>query len=193
MLGDGEFVRSALEALVEFLKRFAAPTGARTSILLMWGGLIIIGFLFLTFLFRSAIVGDLAPVANARSPVPSALLPGRGPRRALGARALGFEDARRTARASRRALDAAFAALGEAGLDARVVASDAGRKLVRAYACPSCDSGAATCDTERGHLAGAFEGLTPGIVKVDEVRCRRDGASHCEFEVRHARLDQAVR
>ena len=38
--------------------------------LLMTGGLVILGFLFLALLFRSAIVGDLAPVANAQRPLP---------------------------------------------------------------------------------------------------------------------------
>lgn len=194
VLGDGALVRAALEALIDFLKNFAAPTGARGSVLFMWGGLIIIGFLFLTFLFRSAIVGDLAPIANARAPVPRTLLPGQpaptSPARVNATRRGGFDMGRAASRDAVGTIDQTLAALSEAGLEVRVLQSRSGWKRLRAYACRSCDTGDADdCEYERGLIAGAFEALSLGAVaKVDEVVCRRAGASHCEFEVEHARL-----
>lgn len=204
VIGDGAIVRAALEALVEFLKRFAAPTGTRGSVLFMWGGLIIIGFLFLTFLFRSAIVGDLAPVANARTPAPRVLLPGAPPpanAEAIpapsGKRMRDPFDAGRLAGhdAGARTLDAALGAMHALGLDGRIIGSGPERKRFRAYACISCAKGDDTCEFERGLLAGTFETLGGKLAKVEEVACRRRGDAHCEFEIRHAplRQPQAVR
>ena len=186
-------MRAALEALVGFLKRFAAPTGARGSVLFMWGGLIIIGFLFLTFLFRSAIVGDLAPVANGRTPIPRALLPGKPapggvpalvPPAGKGAR---FEAGRAAARDVEGGLDQALATLHASGFDARILLSGRESKRLRAYRCPACAAeGEGACEYARGLLAGAFEAVTGELAKVEETACRREGAPHCEFEGRHA-------
>ena len=187
-LGDGAFVREATEAVVQVLKRFAAPTGTRGSVLFMQGGLIILGFLFLTFLFRSAIVGDLAPVANGRAPVPRVLLPGRtpppDPRRAR-QHAPSFDDGRREGRAAGRTLDEALDALRADGLDLRILESDGQRKRVRLYRCASCSEGLSSCERERGLLAGCFEGVTGELAKVEEALCAREGAPYCEFEIRH--------
>lgn len=195
-LGDGAIVRAFLEGLVDFLHRFASPTGARGSILLMSGGLIVLGFLFLALLFRSAVVGDLAPVANARAPIPRVHLPGRAPppKRAIappppGAR--GFDAARAAGASAGSTLDEALDALRSAGLDARVVQSHASWKRLRLYRCGSCDAQAGDCERERGLLAGVFEGLTGQPVQVEEGSCRGAGFPACEFDVRHGALPLA--
>ena len=186
--GDGTVVRAVLDALLDALHRVAQPTGARGSVLLMTGGLIVLGFLFVSFLFRSAIVGDLATSAHTRVGTPNALLPDAT--RPARARPIGFEAARERGREARGSFDATLDALRAHGLDARVVRSGADWKVVRAYACASCDADESVlgCEHERGLLAGAFETLTGGLAKAHEVACRRDGAPHCEFEVRHAPL-----
>lgn len=200
-VGDGAFVRAALEGLIEVLKRFAAPTGARGSVLFMWGGLIIIGFLFITFLFRSAIVGDLAPVANARSPAPRVVLPGNRP--PAGARDLllppqrdrTFERGRAVGRDAGTRLDQALAALHAAGFDVRITLSGPQHKRIRAYRCPDgCGAGGSvgSCEYARGLLVGAFEAVTGDVAKVEEIACSGAGAGHCEFDVRHAPLVQVV-
>lgn len=198
-MGDGAIVRAALDAMVEFLKRFAAPTGARGSVLFMWGGLIIIGFLFMTFLFRSAIVGDLAPVANGRTPMPRVLLPGMRssvqPLRLASSADRSFDGGRLAARDGRpRDIDAALGALHASGFDARVVLSGPEHKRVRAYLCPACGEGSDLfgCEYARGLLAGAFEAITDEVTKVEEVACRHERAPYCEFIVHHARRIRVV-
>lgn len=190
-------MRGALGALLEFLHRFAEPTGTRGSVLLMTGGLIVLGFLFLAFIFRSAIVGDLAPVANARAPVPHAELPAARAGARTSASVLPFDEARARAAAEREPwLDLALDRLQTEGLDAKVLRSTAESKVVRAYACLSCEREArgtpfGGCEHERGLLAGAFEALTGDLAKVEEIACRAGGAPHCEFHVRHAPLPEA--
>ncbi|MEA3201046.1 MAG: hypothetical protein QOE90_2474 [Thermoplasmata archaeon] len=194
VLGDGTYVRDGLSAMVDFLHRYAAPTGARGSVLLMAGGLLVLTFLFTAFLFRSTIVGDLAPVANARRPLPRARLPGERPRAAAGpARAtpVPFDAARKLGHESATGLDEAFDELAGMGVEARIVQSRATQKLVRLYACASCAQGGAGisgCEHERGLVAGVFERLSGELAKVEEVACAARGAPHCEFEVRHAPL-----
>lgn len=181
-IGDGEIVRVVLDAMVAFLRGFASPTGARGSVLLMTGGLVVLGFLFLAFLFRSAIVGDLAPIANANRPLARALLPPRWSPGAAPAAASGdeFSRARALARKAHPTLDGVFALLAKEGAQVRVMQSGATRKLVRVYA------SALPCERVRGLLAGGFESLTGELAKVDEVHCRAMGSSCCEFDVRHA-------
>ena len=201
--GDGRIVREVLGALVDFLRDFAAPTGARGSILLMAGGLVVLGFLFLAFVFRSAIVGDLAPVANARAPIPRVLLPPRAGGgettfvRAAAVPASGFRSGREQGRgqaveAPLEGVDGVFELLRAQGAEARILESSATRKRVRLYRCASCASGVATrgggCQHERGILAGGFEALTGELAKVHERACAGAGAPHCEFEVLHAPL-----
>lgn len=192
-LGDGAVVRAVLEFVVEFLRRFASPTGARGSILLMTGGLVVLGFLFLAFTFRSAIVGDLAPIANARAPLSRVKDPPTGrvqvnthpaPIRDGDA----FGDGRILGRKPRVDLDEALEALARLGSEARILENGATRKRIRLYRCASCASGAGAhgCERERGFLAGTFEESTGQLAKVDEVACASRGAPHCEFEVRHA-------
>ena len=198
--GDGTIVRKVLGAIVAFLGDFAAPTGARGSILLMAGGLVVLGFLFLAFLFRSAIVGDLAPVANARAPIPRVTLP---PRADAAPRAppkpspplpqgADFTSGRQRGREAAEGLDAIFEVLRAQGTEARILESGALRKRVRLYRCASCSAGVSAkrggCDHERGILAGGFEALTGELAKVHETACASTGASHCEFEVHHAPL-----
>lgn len=163
----------------------------------MSGGLIVLGFLFLAFLFRSAIVGDLAPVANARAPTPRALLPpppapASAPVRALPGRP--FDAGREAARAGGWSLDRALDAFRENGVDPRVMQSAAHWKRVRLYRCLTCAHARAGsgCEYERGLLAGAFEALTGDLAKVHETTCAGAGAPFCEFEVRHAPLLEAV-
>ena len=188
-LGDGAIVRSVLDALVAFLRTFASPTGARASVLLMTGGLVILGFLFLAFLFRSAIVGDLAPIANAQRPLPRVLLPS-GPRPGPGPRPgtpEEFSGARALARKAHPTLDGIFAFLASQGADARILQNGATRKIVRVY------SSALPCERVRGLLAGGFEALTGELAKVDEIACRSNGHATCDFDVRHAVLLRAIR
>lgn len=195
VVGDGSLVRRSLDALVEFLRIFAQPTGARGSVVLMSGGLILLGFLFLAFVFRSAIVGDLAPIAHARPASPRAKLPPalapRDPTRRGTPRA--FEDGRDVGRGVPVALDDALDALRAQGLDARVLQTRDGWKRVRAYRCGTCDLAEARCDFERGLLAGAFETLSGDIPTVRETTCRSAGGLHCEFEVRHAESTAGAR
>ena len=198
-LGDGAVVRAVLEAIVDFLGRFASPTGARGSILLMTGGLVVLGFLFLVFTFRSAVVGDLAPVANARAPLPRVKEPPPGQpvvakAPAPVANADAFGDGRLLGRKPRRNLDEALDALDAMGSEARILESGATRKRIRLYRCASCASGegAHGCEQERGFLAGAFEGLTGKLAKVEETQCASRGAPYCEFEVRHAVILRVV-
>lgn len=200
VLGDGAFVRVILDALVDFLHRFASPTGARGSILMMSGGLVVLGFLFLTFTFRSAIVGDLAPVANARAPIPRVHLPPTGrvlvsPVQAPLHDMDAFGDGRILGRKPRSGIDAHFEALEQLGCVLRMTEGGATRKRVRLYRCPSCadGEGAHGCERERGFLAGAFEAMTGQLAKVEEVECASRGAAYCEFEVRHAVLLRVVR
>lgn len=193
--GDGSVVRAGLDALLDLLHKFAAPTGERGSVLLMSGGLIVLGFLFLAFLFRSAIVGDLAPVANARAPAPRVLMPPASapvPSRKIARR--GFEAGREAGRQASPIADRAFGYLREHGVEARILQSNAHWKVIRLYACQSCASheAQAGCEYERGLLAGAFEALTGDLAKVHEMVCVSTGAPHCEFEVRHAPLLEAV-
>jgi predicted hydrocarbon binding protein len=193
VLGDGSFVRDGLAAVVDFLHRYAAPTGARGSVMLMAGGLLVLAFLFTAFLFRSAIVGDLAPVANARRPLPRARLPGERPRgviEARGAPPVRFDAARRLGHEAATGLDEAFEEMAALGVDARIVQSRSTWKVVRVHRCASCEAGVAEagCENERGLLAGVFERLTGDLAKVEEVACVAGGAAHCEFEIRHAAL-----
>lgn len=185
-IGDGAVVRAALDALLSALHRVAQPTGARGSVLLMTGGLIVLGFLFMSFLFRSAIVGDLASSAHARAPSPRALMPDARP--IARARPLPFEAAREKGRSSPRALDAALDHVRVEGADARVIRSGVDWKIVRLFSCSSCNAGAngAGCEHERGLIAGAFEAVAGDLAKVHEIACVSQGARHCEFEVRHA-------
>lgn len=199
-VGDGAGVRALLDVLVELLRRFASPTGARASILLMTGGLVVLGFLFLTFTFRSAIVGDVAPVANARAPIPRSKVPptGRPAVARVAAPVLdshAFSDGRILGRKDRRDVDAHLDALAQLGADPRVIESGATRKLVRLYRCGSCAAGdgAGGCERERGFLAGAFEAITGQLAKVDEVQCASRGGAYCEFEVRHAVVLRVMR
>lgn len=198
-LGDGAVVRAVLDALVEFLGRFASPTGARGSILLMSGGLVVLGFLFLAFTFRSAIVGDLAPTANGRARMPRVKDPPTGtvlvaPVQLPAPDADAFGDGRLHGRRPRRDLDEAMEALAQIGSDARVLESNATRKRVRLYRCGSCAAGDASvgCERERGFLAGVFEALTGQLAKVEEVACAAKGAPYCEFEVRHAVIMRVI-
>lgn len=177
----------------------AAPTGTRGSILLMTGGLIVLGFLFLALLFRSSIVGDLAPVANARAPTPRVILPptlALPPSRALPGRP--FERGRELGREAERRLDAALDHLRAQGADARLLRSGPATKHVRLYACVTCASVEGKprpagsprtpphgCEFERGLLAGAFESLTAELATVQETSCAREGAAHCEFTIHH--------
>lgn len=192
VVGDGAIARAVLGALVDLLHRVAAPTGARGSVLLMTGGLIVLGFLFLSFLFRSAIVGDLAPVANARAPLPRIRPPAAASARAPARLPPGdpFVAGRRLGREAPDALDPGIDRIREHGADARILESDERRKRIRLYACPSCDAGgdARGCEYERGLLAGVFETLSGDVVRVREAACRARGAHHCEFEVLHAPL-----
>ncbi|MFA5862336.1 MAG: V4R domain-containing protein [Candidatus Thermoplasmatota archaeon] len=194
-VGDGAFVRAILDAVVEFLRHFASPTGARGSVLLMKGGLVVLGFLFLAFVFRSAIVGDLAPTANGRTPLPRSRLPWESlwttPARGQSV-ARDFTAARQAGRASPApTLDAVIEMVLDQGNDARIIESDATRKRVRFYQCASCGTvGGADCERERGLLAGGFEALTGCLAKVEETACRRRGAAYCEFEVKHQALVQ---
>lgn len=189
MFGDGAIIRAGLDALFDVLGKFAAPTGERGSILLMSGGLIVLGFLFLAFLFRSAIVGDLAPVANARAPTPRILPPPRDARAPFAARAIpprAFDAGRSAGRGAEPSLDAAFAHLREHGADARILQSNASWKRVRVYRCSSCQHGTRECEYERGLLAGAFERVTGELAKVHEATCATRGDAYCEFDVSHA-------
>lgn len=197
--GDGAIVRKVLDAIVSFLSDFAAPTGARGSILLMAGGLVVLGFLFLAFVFRSAIVGDLAPVANARAPIPRVLLPPRGVDAVAVPRgeAVGdFSAGRREGRGVEQGLDGVFDLLRAQGSDARILESGAMRKRVRLYRCASCVAGVQRkgrgCEHERGILAGGFETLTGELAKVHETTCAGAGGEWCEFEVQHAPMRRAA-
>lgn len=183
-------VRAGLELLLDALHQIAQPTGTRGSILLMSGGLIVIGFLFLALLFRSAIVGDLAPVANARAPVPRVALPPIGPRRAVAtpAHARSFDEGRERGRKVKGPLDVALESLREHGLEVRLLHSGEMVKRVRLYGCGSCGR-ASSCEFERGLLAGAFETLTKAPTRIHETRCAMSGAQHCEFEVHHAAME----
>lgn len=195
--GDGSIVRQFLGAIVAFLRDFAAPTGARGSILLMAGGLVVLGFLFLAFLFRSAIVGDLAPVANARAPIPRISLPPRpdaepAPSAAKARPVADFPTGRKQGREGAAGLDGIFDVLRAQGCEARILESGGMRKRVRLYRCASCAAGvskrAGGCEQERGILAGGFESLTGELAKVHETACMAGGAPYCEFEVQHAPL-----
>lgn len=191
VLGDGQVVRDGLSAMVDFLHRYAAPTGARGSVLLMAGGLLVLAFLFTAFIFRSTIVGDLAPVANARRPLPRARLPEERTRTAIPANPVApsaFEAARKLGHETATGLDDTFEQLSAMGVEARIVQSRATWKVVRLYRCATCKDGIPVlgCEHERGLLAGAFERLTGELAKVEEVACVARGSPHCEFEVRHA-------
>lgn len=192
-LGDGAIVRSVLDAFVGFLHRFAAPTGARGSVLLMTGGLIILAFLLLALLFRSAIVGDLAPSSNGRVPSPRALMPPRAPRGPPSTPLSpgGFAAGRATgASLGAVTLDVAFESMRLHGADARILQSGETWKRVRLYRCLTCQHGAHArgCEHERGLLAGAFEAITGELAKVHETACSTQGVAFCEFEIRHAPL-----
>lgn len=197
--GDGAIVRKVLDAIVSFLSDFAAPTGARGSILLMAGGLVVLGFLFLAFVFRSAIVGDLAPVANARAPIPRVLLPPRPHEVAAEPRRVpvgDFSAGRREGRGVEEGLDGVFELLRAQGSEARIMESGAMRKRVRLYRCASCVAGVRHkglgCEHERGILAGGFESLTGELAKVRETTCAGAGGEWCEFEIQHAPLRRAA-
>ncbi|HUR69751.1 MAG TPA: V4R domain-containing protein [Candidatus Thermoplasmatota archaeon] len=182
-------MRAGLNALLDGLHKIAAPTGARGSVLLMTGGLIVLGFLFLAFLFRSAIVGDLAPVANGRAPTRRVSLPGaQPPAHAPPIPPRAFDAGRNAGRKFEPYLDASFDAMRMQGVDPRVLRTRAGWKIVRMYHCASCERGVAHagCEYERGLLAGVFEHLSADLAKVHEVACRSRGDAFCEFEVRHA-------
>ena len=195
-VGDGSMVRAGLDAVLDLLHKFAAPTGERGSILLMSGGLIVLGFLFLAFLFRSAIVGDLAPVANARLPAPRAILPPLSQPvvalRTIPANA--FDAGREAGRTSSPLIDRAFEQLRKNGVDARILQSNMHWKHVRVYACASCarEHNAPGCEFERGLLAGSFESMTGDLAKVHETACAARGDPFCEFEVRHAPVMEVV-
>ena len=196
-VGDGTYVRAGLDAVLDLLHKFAAPTGERGSILLMSGGLIVLGFLFLAFLFRSAIVGDLAPVANGRLSTPRALLPSSDAGDLVRVRSLpaeAFEGGREAGRKAKGGIDGAFDLLRANGVDARIVQSNMHWKSVRIYACASCaqQAGGRGCEFERGLLAGVFETLSGELCKVHETACTARGDPRCEFEVRHAPIVQVV-
>lgn len=196
-IGDGSIVRAGLDAFLDLLHKFAAPTGERGSILLMSGGLIVLGFLFLAFLFRSAIVGDLAPVANARIAAPRALLPETAAATLRSARPIppdAFGAGRAIGSSARTPIDSAFDHFRKAGVDARMIRSNMHWKQVRIYACASCAQGTngAGCEFERGLLAGAFESMAGDLCKVHETACVARGDPHCEFEVRHAPLPEVA-
>lgn len=152
----------------------------------MTGGLIVLGSLFLSFVFRSAIVGDLASAALARPPTQRAMLPGTTT--APSALVRDFEAARERGRAAPARLDDALDHVRTQGVDARIVGSSAERKHVRVYGCASCARGENElgCDHERGLLAGAFEAIGAELARVHETVCQRDGDAYCEFEVKHA-------
>ena len=197
--GDGEMVRKVLGAMVGLLRDFAAPTGSRGSILLMAGGLVVLGFLFIAFLFRSAIVGDLAPVANARAPIPRVVPPPKPGADSMGSTPAalkgdgGFTSGRERGREKGpEGIDGIFETLRAQGTEARILQSGALWKRVRVYRCASCAAGVSAkrggCDHERGILAGGFEAMTGELAKVHETACVAHGAAHCEFEVHHAPL-----
>ncbi|HWH09129.1 MAG TPA: 4-vinyl reductase, partial [Candidatus Thermoplasmatota archaeon] len=151
------------------------------------------------FTFRSAVVGDLAPIANARAPLPRVKEPPAG--RVVVAQAPApvadadaFGDGRLLGRKPRADVDEALDALAALGSEARILESDATRKRIRLYRCASCASGEGVhgCERERGYLAGAFEALSGQLAKVDEVACASRGEPYCEFEVRHALVLRVV-
>lgn len=196
-IGDGSIVRAGLDAFLDLLQNFAAPTGERGSVLLMSGGLIVLGFLFFAFLFRSAIVGDLAPVSNGRLASPRALLPTADAPTLAHARTIPpapFESGREIGRQARAGVDAAFDLLGENGVEGRILRSNMHWKSIRLYACASCAQGANArgCEFERGLLAGAFERMSGDLCKVHETACVARGDPFCELEVRHAPLIEVV-
>lgn len=196
-VGDGSFVRAGLDALLGVLHKFAAPTGERGSILLMSGGLIVLGFLFLAFLFRSAIVGDLAPVANGRIAAPRALLPPSASDPPLARRAIpseAFDAGRELGRKGGGVVDRGFEQLRTNGVDARILQSNMHWKHIRLYDCASCAQreSARGCEFERGLLAGMFESMSGDLAKVHETACAARGDAYCEFEIRHARLLEAT-
>lgn len=188
-------MRAGLDQIVEFLRLFASPTGARASVLMMTGGLVVLGFLFLVFVFRSTIVGDIAPRANgrrimarARLPLPAPLAPTRGaPERPS------FQSARQLGRSAKPTLDSVFETFLKNGVDARIIQSQATWKRIRVYRCPSCAAELDACESERGLIAGAFETLTSQLAKVEETACVAHGAAYCEFDVRHATLVRVMR
>jgi hypothetical protein len=148
----------------------------------MSGGLVVLGFLFLTFIFRSAIVGDLAPTANERGAPPTARMPPvEPPYVRVPASHDEFSAARQLARKAPRSLDAALETMGAQGLgEPRILQATAESTRIRVYA-----RGHGGCDAMRGYLVGAFEGLVGAPVKADEVACRRTGEPDCEFLLRH--------
>lgn len=176
-----------MDAFVGLLRNYAGPTGARGSVLLMSGGLVVLGFLFTVFIFRSAVVGDMAPAANRRGPAPAALMPPERPPpvRFASLEADGFAAGRQLGRKAPADLDGALGAMPGHGLGApRILQAGSQWMRVRVYA-----SGDARCDVVRGYLAGALERLVGPPAKVDETCCRSRGAEHCEFVIRHPRRE----
>lgn len=188
-VGDGAIARAFLDLLVDFLRNYAGPTGARGSILLMAGGLVVLGFLFMIFIFRSAVVGDLASTSNQRGRAPSALMPPRqAPLRIAVGATDAFGEGRQMARQATGGLDEMLGAMTGLGLGApRILRARAENMHLRVYA--EGDAGGATCEQVRGYLVGALESLLGAPVKVDESACRASGAAHCEFMVRHPRRE----
>lgn len=148
----------------------------------MSGGLVVLGFLFLTFIFRSAIVGDIAATANERAPPPRARLPPESsPPRLRYAEADPFTSARQLGRKAEPDIDGALEAMGPLGLgEPRLLQVGPDWSHVRVYA-----QGAGACDGARGYLVGAFERIAGPPAKADEVACRSRGDKWCEFVVRH--------
>lgn len=207
VVGDGTIVRAALDALLGLLRNFAAPTGTRGSILLMSGGLIVLGFLFLAFLFRSAIVGDLAPVSNARVATPRSMLPSATASLVTVTPQIpahAFDRGRDIGAKAPSTFDGAFDALRGHGVDARIMQSNGTWKRVRVYRCVSCLASqrgtrewspipqAEGCEFERGLLAGALEAVTGDLVKAHETSCVARGDPYCEFDLRHVPVAEVV-
>lgn len=148
----------------------------------MSGGLVILGFLFMTFLFRSAVVGDVASEAHRRARTPSVVMPPARPP-ALSGAATGapFDEGRARGRDAPPELDAALAQMPGLGFgDARILQARGEAMHVRIYA-----SGPTACEHVRGYLVGSLERMYGAPVKVDETSCRDHGALHCEFLARH--------
>lgn len=174
---------------MEFLRNYAGPTGARGSILLMAGGLVVLGFLFMIFIFRSAVVGDLAPVANQRDRPPAVLMPPEQPPMRIAVRAEDpFAEGRQMARRTTGGLEEALDGMASFGLgEPRILRARSDWMHVRVYA--DGDAGGTTCEHVRGYLVGALERVVGAPVKVDESACRASGAPACEFVARHPRRE----
>lgn len=150
---------------------------------MMSGGLVVLGFLFLIFIFRSAIVGDLAPTAHQRGPPPRAKMPPATPPlvKQAGSGEAAFSGARQLGRKAEPNLDTALNAMPLLGFgDPRILDATPEWMRVRVYA-----NGQPACDAARGYLVGVLERAIGGPVKADEVECRHANTGHCDFVIRH--------